>query len=173
MFALLSATRSSAFVLSPTLTPTSPLAGEVLSIDVTAGICDVFLGSTTPIPVTRSGTDLRVVLPSHHESNITFCNLGIGTGRYITTSFPAGTYTLQIDRSYSTIFGTVTRPLATVPLVVRGVPQATPVPTTNPLALLVLAVWLTVIAARQARVPLFRLIRPRCGRCQLGRHRSQ
>lgn len=146
---LLSACPASAYVSPPVLVPSSPLAGEVLAIDVTAGSCDLFLGSPTPIPVTRNGADLRVVLPSRHETNTTFCNYGTGTGRYITTSFPAGNYTLQIDRSYPTLFGTVTEPFATVPLIVRGVAQESPIPATGPLALLILAAGLALIAARR------------------------
>lgn len=140
---------ASAFVSPPVLVPSSPMAGEVLAIDVTADTCDAFLGSTTPIPVTQNGSDLRVVLPSLHDTNILFCNYGHGTGRYVISSFQAGTYTLQIDRSYSTVFGTVTEPLATVPLVVRGVAQETPIPATSPLALLVLAAGLVLIATRR------------------------
>ena len=96
-----------AHVSPPVLVPSSPLEGQVLAIDVTSGGCDVFLGSDIPVPVTQNGTTVRVVLQSHNETNITFCNFGTGTGRYLTTSFPAGEYTLQIDRSYPTLFGTV------------------------------------------------------------------
>lgn len=147
--AMLSACPASAVVSPPVLVPSSPLAGEVLSIDVTAGTCDAFLGSTTPIPVTQNGTNLRVVLPSLHETNSLFCNYGSGTGRYVISAFQAGTYTLQIDRSYSTVFGTVVEPLATTQLVVRGVAQETPMPATSPLALLILAAGLALIAARK------------------------
>jgi len=116
-------------VSPPVLVPLSPLAGDILSIDVTAGNCDAFLGSTTPIPVTQNGTNLRVVLPSLHETNSLFCNYGSGTGRYVISAFQAGTYMLQIERSYSTVFGTVVDPLATTQLVVRGVAQEMRIPT--------------------------------------------
>lgn len=147
--ALMSAYPASAFVSPPVLVPSSPLAGEVLSIDVTAGICDVFLGSITPIPVTQDGTNLRVVLPSRHEGSGTFCNFGTSTGRYVISSFPAGIYTLQIDRNYLTVFGPVVKPLATTQLVVRGVMHETPIPATSPLALLILVAGLAFIAARK------------------------
>lgn len=136
-----------AHVLPPVLVPSSPLEGQVLAIDVTSGSCDLFLGSDIPVPVTQNGTSVRVVLQSRHETSITFCNYGTGTGRYVTTYFPAGDYTLQIDRSYPTLFGTVVEPLATVPLVVRGVARPTEMPATGAFALVVLAVGLAATVA--------------------------
>jgi hypothetical protein len=145
--ALLAAHPVAAHVSPPVLVPSSPLEGQVLAIDVTAGGCDVFLGSDIPVPVTQNGTTVRVVLQSHNETNITFCNFGTGTGRYLTTSFPAGEYTLQIDRSYPTIIGTVLEPLATLPLVVRGVAPPIEMPATGTFALVALAAGLAATAA--------------------------
>ncbi|WP_313919994.1 hypothetical protein [Tahibacter sp.] len=140
-----------AHVSPPVLVPSSPLEGQVLAIDVTSGSCDLFLGSDIPVPVTQNGTSVRVVLQSRHETSITFCNYGTGTGRYVTTSFLAGDYTLQIDRSYPTLFGTVVEPLATVPLVVRGVARPTEMPATGAYALVILGVGLASLVAAMKR----------------------
>lgn len=162
--ALMSVCPASAFVAPPVLVPSSPLAGEVLVIDVTAGTCDAFLGSTTPIPVTQHGASLRVVLPSWRETNITFCNYGTGTGRYVTSAFRAGTYTLQIDRTYPTLFGPVVEPLAITQLVVRGAEQERPIPVASPWVLLTLAAGLALIGTRNAL-----LLAPRsCSRALFG-----
>lgn len=135
---------SSAYVLPPTLMPTAPRAGDVIGFQVSFGDCDQFYGSTSPIPVTQSGTTLRVVVPSVHVYNIAFCIFEDSTVTYRTTSFPPGSYSLQIDRTYTGFLGDqIVETIAVIPFTVTGSsPQEVPIPALGAPALVLLALAL-------------------------------
>lgn len=143
-----------AYVLPPVLTPVAPRESDIVGFNIPYGECDGFYGSTTPIPVTQTGSLLRVVVPSLHEDNILWCLFGNGVASYAIAAFPAGSYTLQIDRTYSTIFGPVVETIGTISFTVAGAPaEATIIPTMGWPALAVLVMAL-LLMARWRLVPL-------------------
>ena len=98
-----------AFVGPPSLVPPNPVAGQLVSVAVTAGVCDDF--TSDPTTITRTGNNIHIVLPSVNSFDPEFCNLQIGTAVYPVGSFAAGLYTLQVDRTYPTYNGDVIQPL--------------------------------------------------------------
>ena len=135
---------SNAYVLPPTLVPPAPRAGDVVGFEIPYGECDLFYGSVAPIPVTQTGTVIRAVVPSIHETNIAFCLFGNGVARYQTISFSPGTYTFQIDRTYTGFLGNqIVETIAMIPFTVTGSSQLeVPIPTLGVPALLLLALIL-------------------------------
>lgn len=148
---LIAAFPSSAYVLPPTLVPTAPRAGDVIGFEIPYGVCDLFYGSTTPIPVTQSGSAIRAVVPSIHETNISFCLYGDGVARYQTTSFPPGSYIFQIDRTYTGFLGNqIVETIATIPFTVTGSsPQEVPIPALGAPALFLLTIALLFLTRKR------------------------
>ncbi len=143
---------ANAYVLPPVLIPPSPMAGESLTIRITHGVCDVFFGSEAPLPVQQSGANLRIVVDSIHEQNTLWCNFGDGVAAYTIAPLPIGNYTLQIDRRYSTVFGSVIETMAVLPLAVRGDHQPVATPALQSSALLLLGLMLVTVALRNQRI---------------------
>lgn len=144
-FATPSAAR--AYVTTPRVAPANPDSTQLLSISVTAGFCDTFVGDAHSGSVSISGHRIRVVLYSRDNTD-SFCIYPpASTFQFVVGPFTAGTYTLQIDRRYTPIAGPdVVETLSTTPLrVVSG--RAAPVPATSPPILVLLAAGLSLLAA--------------------------
>lgn len=101
-----------AFVGPPSLVPPSPVAGQLVSVAVTAGVCDSF--TSDPTTITRTGNAIHIVLPSVNSFDPEFCIFDIGTAIFPVGSFTAGMYTLQVDRTYPTYNGNVIQHLGTL-----------------------------------------------------------
>jgi hypothetical protein len=95
-FALISTAH--AFVDPPTLDPAHPLSGQTVSVDIYVGGCDMFM--IDPPAITRSGNTIRMVLQSISTPFSDFCIYPTGTYVFPVGTFPAGAYSLQIDRVY-------------------------------------------------------------------------
>lgn len=133
-----------AFVDPPTLAPTHPVAGQAISVSVRIGECDGFTLRTGYPKITRSGNAIRIILPAVHISNGLICYVPDGTQQFSVGAFPAGNYTLQVDRIYDRFFGgDVVETLGTLPFTVTVTRQATtavPALTRTGIALLIAAI---------------------------------
>jgi hypothetical protein len=121
VLSLLLANTAAAFIDPPYLTPEHPAAGDTVSVNIRAGVCDG-IGSIPGYPrITQEGNQIRIVVWSVTYTDPTLCNLPIGTNTTAVGAYPAGSYTLRVDRDY---FGSgdvvVTENLGTLPFIVTG-----------------------------------------------------
>lgn len=138
MLALLCAFNSQsaqAFVDPPYTTPTTPVAGDMISVNIGDGICDLIFDI---FERTQDGNAIRIVLSGVHYDDPFMCNLGEGVvGEYPVAAYPPGSYTLQVDFFYYSTTGipeTVT--LGIVPFTVKAAPAAAiPTPVNGHIAL--------------------------------------
>jgi hypothetical protein len=117
-----------AFLDPPYLTPANPVAGELVSVNIYGGECDVAdTGVIWPAPVTQQGNAVTILLTGIHEGDPEFCYFGIGTNTKSVGRFPPGSYTLDVERRYGTPFGTwAQETLGIIPFTVSAVPQQHP-----------------------------------------------
>jgi hypothetical protein len=97
---LLFADTAAAFLDPPYLTPEHPTAGDTVSINIRAGVCDG-IGSGHGYPrISQEGSHVRIIVwsVSYHDSEL--CFLPIWTNTIAVGAYPAGSYTLQVDRDY-------------------------------------------------------------------------
>jgi hypothetical protein len=117
-----------AFLDPPYITPANPVAGDVISVNVYGGECDIADGGVVwPAPITQQGNELTVLLTGGHEEDPEFCYFGVGTFTSPIGVYPAGTYTLQVDWRYDTFNGWVTQTLGTLSFTVSDGPHRLPV----------------------------------------------
>src|SRR5262245_16567948 len=98
----LCAERASAFLDPPYITPANPMAGQVVSVNIYGGGCDVADGGVIwPPPVTEQGSELTILLTGGHEEDPEFCYFGVGTFTAPIGIYPPGAYTLRVNWRYS------------------------------------------------------------------------
>jgi hypothetical protein len=124
-----SAQRAWAFLDPPYITPANPTAGDSISVSIYGGECDVADdGVVWPPPVTQEGNAIEILLSGIHEGDPEWCYFGIGTVSYSIGSYSSGTYTLDVERRYMTVFGTWTQEtLGVIPFTVAGAPPKAPI----------------------------------------------
>ena len=154
VFALASCAQSaSAFLDTPYLTPANPTAGELVSVSIYGGECDlVDMGINWPPPVTQQGNDVKILFTGIHEGDPEFCYYGIGTSTYPVGAFAPGSYTLDVERRYMSFSGPwVQETLGVLPFTVSGVPTQQPVemPTLNIVGLIALLLSIAAAALRR------------------------
>ncbi len=94
---------ASAFVDPPTLSPANPMEGQTISVNIRAGQCDA-LGEVPGYPqITQTGNAIRILLHSIHVSYPEFCNVPILIRNFPVGVYPAGSYSVQVDRTYDAI----------------------------------------------------------------------
>jgi hypothetical protein len=146
-----SAQRAWAFLDPPYITPANPTAGEPISVSIHyGGGCDlVDYGINWPPPVTQQGNAITILFTGIHEGDPEFCYYGEGTATYPVGELPPGSYTLDVERRYGTIFGTwMQETLGIIPFTVAGAPPKAPAeaPASSSASLAALLVALTGIA---------------------------
>ena len=111
-----------AFVDPPWITPENPQAGEEVFVHLRYGICDVILLGPIPPEITQSGTSIRILFWSVHNTDPILCNYPIEAGTTLVGALPPGDYTLQVDRWYQDGLSgeTTTETLGVVPFTVEG-----------------------------------------------------
>ena len=78
-----------AFLDPPYLTPANPVAGELVSVNIYGGECDlVDMGISWPPPVTQQGSSIVILFTGIHEENPEWCYYGVGTATYPVGTFP-------------------------------------------------------------------------------------
>jgi hypothetical protein len=120
-----------AFLDPPYLTPANPVAGELVSVNIYGGECDVAdTGVIWPPPVTQQGNSIVIHFTGIHEVNPEWCYFDVGTATYSVGTFPPGNYTLDVERRYGTIFGEwAQETLGIIPFTVSAAPQQQPIET--------------------------------------------
>ena len=121
----LCAQRASAFLDPPYVTPTNPTAGELVSVSIYGGECDLLdYGIVWPPPVTQQGNSITILFTGVHEEDPEWCYYGVGTATVPIGRYPLGSYTLDVERRYGTPFGTWNQEtLGIIPFTVSGTRQ--------------------------------------------------
>ena len=114
-----------AFLDPPYITPANPTAGELVSVNIYGGECDLLdYGIVWPPPVTQQGSAITILFTGVHEDDPEWCYYGVGTATAPVGRYPPGSYTLDVERRYGTPFGTwAQETLAILPFTVSGAPQ--------------------------------------------------
>lgn len=148
---LLLADAAAAFLDPPYLTPEHPMAGDTVSVSIYGGVCDAIVGIPGYPRISQEGSHIRIVLwsVSYHDSGL--CNIPIGTMTYPIGAYPAGSYTLQVDRDYFDGAGDPrTESLGAIPFTVArngGVPQPVAAPALDACGLALLLLGLIGIVS--------------------------
>lgn len=147
-----------AFLDPPYITPEHPIAGETISVNIYGGVCDA-IGSVPGYPqITQDGNAIRILLLSVHYDSPKLCFWPVGTATDPIGAYPAGSYTLQVDRTYADVGGnTIVETLGILPFTVAG--AAAPVVSVPALHqpglwVLILTVFGTAMAAAVRRTRL-------------------
>jgi hypothetical protein len=118
----------SAFLDPPYIAPANPTTADTISVNIYGGLCDAIVGLEGYPQITRQGNVIHVLFFSVHYDDPEFCNLGAGTATTPIGSYPPGSYTLQVERRYMTVFATwVQETLGIVPFTVSVTAQQQPV----------------------------------------------
>jgi len=133
---------SFAFVDPPVLVPPNPVAGELVSVSITAGVCDAF-AAYPPTTVTRTGNSIQLNL-SAVVAGGGFCVFPSGANIFPVGSFEPGAYSLQVDRTYSNIGGTFTETLGVIPFGVTAAAQVPALGLTGMIALIALLLMASI-----------------------------
>ncbi|MEO7756282.1 MAG: hypothetical protein ABIS07_06870 [Dokdonella sp.] len=139
-----------AFFDPPYLTPASPVAGEIVSFNIRAGICDAFGGMQGFPQISRTGNAILYVdYGAHYEDGDELCIFP--TWNYVTPigSFEPGNYTFTLQMAYYDSFGVPSYlNMGTVTFTVAAAPSAaTPLPINEPASLWALVISLLGAAA--------------------------
>ncbi|HET8898910.1 MAG TPA: hypothetical protein VFN09_09100, partial [Rhodanobacteraceae bacterium] len=139
---ILCASAALAFIDPPTLAPANPVAGQTVSVSIRAGGCDFFIERAGYPQITQTGQSIRIVLASIHATSSQFCIPQPSTLVTPVGAYPAGSYTLQVDRVYADDQGQdVVETIATLPFVVgMTAAGATSVPAQSPFFIVLLIV---------------------------------
>lgn len=118
-----------AFFDPPWVTPSTPRAGEVVSVNIRGGICDsIFFRQGFP-QITQQGHSIRIVEYGHHWDDQDLCIYDVGTLTAAIGTFAPGEYTLTVDFTYEDYpFGYTTTTLGVIPFTVASAEAASPVP---------------------------------------------
>jgi len=124
VFALaLCAQPASAFLDPPYITPANPAVSDNIFVNVYGGQCDLLNIGVVPPVVTKQGNAITILFTGTHEGDPEFCIYGIGTTTYPVDSYPAGSYTLEVDRRYLSFSAVwIQETLGIIPFTVSGVP---------------------------------------------------
>jgi len=111
-----------AFYDPPYITPEHPAAGEAVSVNIRGGICDALVGRPGYPQITQDGNAIRILFWSVYYGDFEFCNFSVGTGTFAVGAYPAGSYTLQVDRfDHLLVSGEpATETLGIIPFTVTG-----------------------------------------------------
>ena len=147
-----------AFLDPPYITPTNPTAGELVSVNIYGGECDlVDMGIDWPPPVAQQGSEITILFTGIHEGDPEFCYYGVGTSTYPVGTFAPGSYALDVERRYMSFSGPwVQETLGIIPFTVSGVPIQQPIetPTLSLVGLIALLLSLSAAALRNLRARL-------------------
>ena len=111
-----------AFLDPPYVTPAHPAAGDAISVSIYGGECDlVDMGINWPPPVTLQGNTITILFTGIHEDDLEWCYFSVGTATYPVGAYPAGSYTLDVERRYMSSTGPwIQETLGVIPFTVTG-----------------------------------------------------
>ena len=148
-----------AFLDPPYITPASPTVGDEISVSIYGGECDlVDMGIDWPPPVTQEGSAITVLFTGIHEDDLEWCYYDVGTATYPVGTYPAGSYTLDVERRYMSFSGPwIQETLGTILFTVTGGAPSPPKPASAPTlgiaGLGMLLLTLAGFAVRTIRTP--------------------
>ncbi|HKE47521.1 MAG TPA: hypothetical protein VKB52_05615 [Rhodanobacteraceae bacterium] len=120
----LCAQRALAFVDPPYITPANPTAGETISVNVYRGECDVLNIGIVPPVIEQHESAITALFTGIHAEDPEWCLYSIGTETVPVGSYPAGSYTLDVERRYGNALGSWTQEtLGIIPFTVSGMPS--------------------------------------------------
>lgn len=139
-----------AFFDPPWITPEHPIAGETISINIRAGVCDAIFGEEGYPQITREGNAIRLRWFGQHwpEGSGTFlCGYPTGTLVAPVAAYPAGSYTLTVELAYYDFFdGPSILTIGVVPFTVAAAAApAAPVPASGRVGAAILVVLLLAL----------------------------
>ena len=144
-----------AFFDPPWITPATPRADEVVSVNIRDGICDAIFERQGYPQITRDGNAIRILEYGHHWEDDELCVYDVGTTVDPIGALSPGDYTLTVDFIYENYpFGYTTITLGVVDFTVTGAAPVIPVPifnVTGLLALLLLTPGLAIWVLRKQR----------------------
>ena len=101
---------------------------DAVSVNVYGGECDVLNIGIVPPVAEQHGREITILFTGIHEGDPEWCYFSLATESFPVGTYPPGSYTLQVDRRYSTVFGTwVRETLGIIPFTVTGAPSAQPI----------------------------------------------
>lgn len=148
------AQRAQAFFDPPWITPTNPVAGDVVSVNIRTGQCDSIFEETGFPQLTREGNSIRLLEYGVHDAPPDFCIYPTGTLIRPLGSLAPGDYSLAVDLAYQhPIFGPSIFNIGVVNFSIAAPPAPTPVPALSLLgaAALTLILLVAAIAHSQRR----------------------
>jgi hypothetical protein len=144
-----------AFLDPPYITPANPVAGEMISVNIYGGECDLAdTGFVWPPPVMQEGNKISILLTGSHHGDPEWCYFSIGTEIYPVGMYPAGPYVLDVERQYFNFAGVLVREtLGIIPFTVTAPApaQTEAAPTLGIVGVYVLLLALMAVAARHLR----------------------
>ncbi|MFC4821792.1 hypothetical protein [Dokdonella ginsengisoli] len=143
-----------AFFDPPWITPTNPIVGNVISVNIHGGICDFIVGREGFPQITQEGNAIRIVeYGNHYEPGSEFCIDGVGTVTDPIGALPPGDYVLTVDFVYEhPVFGPAFLNIGIVPFSVTAPPEPVSVPTFGPLGTAISSLGLMVFGMFRARL---------------------
>ncbi len=140
-----SATLAHAFVDPPTVSPMNALVGQTIYVSVRAGMCDAIVYDPAYPKITQTESAIRVLIETAHADAPIFCIYNPpGTAAFSIGSYPAGSYTIQVDRHYLPFIGPeVIEAIGTLSFTVA---EPTSLPALTLPSLLMLALLLAIAA---------------------------
>ena len=142
-----------AFVDQPTLSPNNPTENQTVFVNIRIGVCDSFIEQTGYPQITQSGNAIRILIPSIHAFDSSFCNFGTGIAIDSIGAYPPGSYTVQVDRTYTAVgpTRTVVDTLGVLAFTVAAAPAPAVLPTNGFIGLLALFAAILLIAVSVLR----------------------
>lgn len=151
--ALLWGASASGYVLTPVITPSNPVAGQPLSLTITAGGCDSFLPSFAP-QVSTQGSQVDIHLVAIADP---FCAMPERISVYSIGSFSDGIYSVRVFRNrYDPPFFPPHAPISTLlldvlTLNVNGNIENVSVPVVSFMAIIILILLIVMAVALNRR----------------------
>jgi hypothetical protein len=130
----------------PWLTPVSPKAGEVVSVDIRDDGCDAMFFKSGYPQITVQGNAIHLLEYGHHWDTEDLCVYEPGHLVEPIGAYPPGTYTVTVDFVYDdALYGPTIMTLGVVPFSVTGTTVAAPVPTLDRTVAIVLSLLVSIL----------------------------
>lgn len=146
---ILYAQRAQAFFDPPWITPATPRAGEIVSVNIRDGLCDAIFERPGYPQITQQGNAIHLVEYGHHWTDDGLCVYENGALTEPIGTFPPGDYVLTADLVYTDEVGhPQVLTIGVVPFTVTGVAASLPVPTLRTRGYFVLVLLISGFSVR-------------------------
>ena len=142
----------------PWITPANPVASELVSVNIRAGVCDAIFGENGYPQISQVGNAIRMRWYGQHwpeGSGDLLCSFPIGTFTPPVGTYPAGDYMLTIELAYDDYFeGPSVMTIGAVSFRVARASAPAPVPTLNTFGVSALLIIVLALSRRMLRTRL-------------------